>query len=284
MWPKTFNYVRAESLDDAIQLLTDDFDSKALAGGHSLLPAMKLRLAEPGTLVDIGRLPELRGITANGKLLIGAMTTHAEIARSTDVRRMCHALGMAAGLIGDPQVRNFGTLGGNIAHADPASDPPPVLVACDAVIHTNGPDGERQIGAADFFVDLFTVDLEPGELITRIEIPDYSSYKSAYTKLLHPASRYAVVGVCVVLEMDGEHCISAQIGIGGAIPSPRRSPGAESALTGKNVDDAALNAAAQAIQADIEGDVMGDATYPEDYRLAMAGVHLKRAVKAALKG
>jgi carbon-monoxide dehydrogenase medium subunit len=243
---------------------------------------MKLRLAQPETLVDIGRLPELKGIKANGSLSIGAMTTHMEITRSADVQRMCRALSMAANLIGDPQVRNFGTLGGNIAHADPAADPPPVLVACDAVIHTKGPDGERSINAADFFVDLFTVDLEPGELITRIEIPDHSQKKSAYVKLLNPASRYAIVGVCVLLEMNGGTCTSAQVAIGGAVSSARRCPGAEAALSGTTLDDDILKRAAQAIQADIADDVMGDATYPEDYRLAMAGVYLKRAVQAAL--
>lgn len=282
MWPKNFDYVRASSVSEAIEITANDDDAKILAGGHSLLPAMKLRLSEPGKLVDIGRIDELKGISANGTLKIGAMTTHAEIASSADVRSYCSALADAAALIGDQQVRNFGTIGGNIAHADPASDPPTILQAVDATIHISGPDGDRSVSAGEFFIDLFTTDLMPGEIITGVEIANLSDRKMAYAKMLHPASRYAIVGVCVVLGMDGGTCSSASVAVGGATGSAVRCPSAEAALAASSLDDAALDAAASAVQSDIDDFLMGDVSYPEAYRQAMAGVYLKRAVKKAI--
>lgn len=282
MWPGNFEYLRPASLSEAIQMLSASDDAKALAGGHSLLPAMKLRIAEHGTLVDIGRLSELKGVSRNGSLKIGALTTHAEIAGSSAVQSANRALAMAAGQVGDQQVRNWGTIGGNLAHADPASDPTTVVLASGGTIHLQGPDGSRSVSAEDFFVDLFTVDLQPGELITRIELPDLSSRKSGYVKMAHPASRYAVVGVCAVLEMNGSTCTSARIAVGGATVKPVRSAGAERALAGSSLGDAALNAAAEAVKADIADYLIGDMSFPEDYRQQMAGVYLKRAVRAAL--
>jgi carbon-monoxide dehydrogenase medium subunit len=185
--------------------------------------------------------------------------------------------------VGDPQVRNWGTLGGNIAHADPASDPPTVVLACGGTINTTSAKGNRTIAAQDFFVDLLTTDLQPGELITSISIPSQSGKKSAYVKMPHPASRYAVIGVCVVLEMNGSTCKSASVAVGGAVPKATRSPGAEAALSGSSLDDAALDKAANSLMNEISGDVMGDIYAPEAYRKAMAGVYLKRAVKAALQ-
>lgn len=282
MWPKEFTYQRASSVDEALKLLAADGDAKVLAGGHSLLPAMKLRLSEPSSLVDIGRIGDLKKISfSNGVLDIGAMATHAEIASNSAVKTNCSALASAASQIGDQQVRNFGTLGGNIAHADPASDPPTVLVACDATIHIRGSGGTRQVKASDFFVDLFTTELQEGELITNVQIPALGSKKSAYAKFSHPASRYAVVGVCVVLTVSGSTCQSAAVAVGGATTHAMRSSGAEAALAGSSLDDNALNAAANALMSDINGHVMGDVSYPEAYRQAMAGVYLKRAVKAA---
>jgi aerobic carbon-monoxide dehydrogenase medium subunit len=281
MWPKEFDYVRASSVDDAIQQTSDE-DAKIIAGGHSLLPAMKLRLSEPGKLVDISRLADLKGISANGSLSIGALSTHAEIAGSAAVKSYCAALASACGSVGDHQVRNFGTIGGNIAHADPASDPPTVLVAAGATIHIKGSGGARSVSAEDFFIDLFTTDLETGEIITRIEIPNLSGSKTGYAKMSHPASRYAIVGVAVVLNMSGATCTGARVAVGGATAKAMRSSGAENVLTGSTLDDATLNSAAQAIQSDISEAIMGDVSYPESYRQAMAGVYLKRAVKAAL--
>lgn len=283
MWPSEFEYERAESVDQALKMLGDEV--KVIAGGHSLLPVMKLRLDAPEKLVDISRIAALKGISVNGSLTIGATTTHAEIAASSAVQSMCAALASAAGQIGDQQVRNFGTLGGNIAHADPASDPPTVLVAAGASINMQSKKGkghQRSVSAEDFFVDLFMTELEEGELITSITIPDLSGTKMAYAKFAHPASRYAIVGVCVVLEMDGDTCTSASVAVGGSTVKAVKCAGAEAALTGSNLDDAALNAAAEAVKSDIDEYKAGDIAYPEDYRQQMTGVYLKRAVKAAI--
>ncbi|MBZ0280976.1 MAG: xanthine dehydrogenase family protein subunit M [Anaerolineae bacterium] len=283
MRPANFDYHRPGTVEEAVQLLANNGGAKALAGGHSLLPAMNLRLSTPDAIVDIGQIGALRGISAaNGMLTIGALTTHALIAASAEVRQHCPALAQACGQVGDPQVRNWGTLGGNIAHADPASDPPTVVLACGGTIHTHGTGGKRAINAGDFFVDLLMTDLQPGELITHISIPSQVGKKSAYAKMSHPASRYAVVGVCVVLTMDGATCSSASVAVGGAVPKAVRSPGAEAALTGSALDAAALDHAAQALMNDIGGEVMGDVFAPEAYRQAMAGVYLKKAVHAAL--
>lgn len=283
MRPSKFEYERPESLDQAIELLGADPENKALAGGHSLLPAMNLRLAQPPRLVDIGRLDGLKPIEVrNGRLSIGALATHAQIARSPEVRRHAPALAAAAAIVGDPQVRNWGTIGGNLAHADPASDPPTVVVAQDGVIHLKGPDGDREVAAQDFFTDLFTTDLRPGELITRIELPSAQSGRSAYQKLAHPASRYAVVGVCVILEMAEDECRSARIAVGGATPHVRRTPDTESLLAGSPLDDATLTRAADRLQQEIGEDLIGDQFAPADYRRAMCGVFFKRAVRQAL--
>lgn len=282
MWPSAFQYERPASLAEALQMLSELEDAKALAGGHSLIPAMKLRLAEHGTLIDIGRLDEMKGITSNGALKIGALTTHAQVANSEAVNAGWRALAMATGLVGDPQVRNWGTLGGNIAHADPASDPTTPILAYGGTITLQSGAGSRTVSAEDFFIDLFTVDLQPDELITSIELPAHSSHKSAYLKMAHPASRYAVVGVCAVLETEGTTCTSARIAVGGATVKPTRAAGAEAILAGSSLDDATLNAAADALRTDIADWLIGDMNFPEDYRQEMAGVYLKRAVRAAL--
>ncbi|MCY4018925.1 MAG: xanthine dehydrogenase family protein subunit M [Chloroflexi bacterium] len=279
MWPNKFDYQRADSVDQALELIGEE--GKFLAGGHSLLPVMKLRLSAPEQLVDIGRIDSLRGISANGGLRIGATTTHAEIAASSDVQSMCAALADACGGVGDQAVRNFGTIGGNIAHADPASDPPTVLVACGATVNIQGADGSRSVAAQDFFVDLFETDLEDGELITGINLPNCSDCQCAYVKFPHPASRYAIVGVAVCLKMDGGTCTQADVAVGGATVKAVKCAGAEAALAGSSLDDAALNAAADMVKADIADWLAGDVAYPESYRQQMAGVYLKRAVKAA---
>lgn len=282
MWPKNFEYTRASSVEEAVNLLTHNENAKLLAGGHSLIPALKLRLSEPALLVDIGRIPALKSISTNGTLKIGALATHAEVAASAQVRSQASALAAAAGQIGDQAVRNFGTIGGNIAHADPASDPPTVLTAYDATIYLHGPNGARMVKADDFFIDLFTTDLGADEIVTGIEIANQGGMKSAYTKLSHPASRYAVVGVGVALQMNGGNCQSARVAIGGSTIKAVRSPGAEAALVGSSLDDAALNAAANAAMRDIADYLTGDITFPQEYRQAMAGVYLKRAVRQAM--
>ncbi len=283
MWPKEFEYTRAASVEEAIRLAAQNPDAKILAGGHSLLPALKLRLSEPALLIDIGRIASLKQISANGTLKIGALATHADVSTSQQVRSYAPALADAAGQIGDPQVRNFATLGGNIAHADPASDPPTVLTAYDATIHVQGTNGERTIGSADFFVDLFTTSLQADELVTGIEIVNQSGMKAAYAKLPHPASRYAVVGVCVSLQVSNGMCQNARVAVGGATVRAMRSPSAEAALIGSSMDSQALEAAAQGMMMDVTDYLMGDMTFPAEYRQAMAGVYFKRAVKQALR-
>ncbi len=283
MRPSSFNYARAASVAEAVEILSSNPGAKALAGGHSLIPPLNLRLSQPDTLVDIGRIAELRGISVkSGSVVIGALTTHNEIAHSSDVKQHAPALAQAASKIGDQQVRNWGTLGGNIAHADPASDPPVVLLAYGARIHITGAAGTRVVVASDFFVDLFTTALDSGELIHAIEIPSAAGKRSAYVKMSHPASRYSVVGVAVSLNMSGNTCTGAVVAIGGATPKATLSAGAAAALSGSALDAAALDAAAKALQQDISSDVMGDLFAPNHYRLEMAGVYLKRAVTAAL--
>jgi len=279
MWPNKFDYARAGSVDEALGMIGDE--GKFLAGGHSLLPVMKLRLDAPEQLVDIGGIDSLRGISANGGLSIGATATHADIAASADVQAKCGALASACGQVGDQAVRNFGTLGGNIAHADPASDPPTVLVAVGASVNIQGAEGSRSVGAEDFFVDLFETALDDGELITSVDVPDLSDHQMAYAKFPHPASRYAIVGVCVALKMNGATCDHAHVAVGGATVKAVKCGGAEAALAGSTLDDDALNAAAEAVKADIGDWLAGDIAYPEAYRQQMAGVFFKRAVAAA---
>ena len=283
MRPAGFDYQRATSVDEALELLSQD-DATPLAGGHSLIPAMNLRLAQPATLVDIGRLDDLRQISVSGATVsVGALCTHAQIAASSPVRQHCPALATATGLVGDQQVRNWGTLGGNLAHADPASDPPTVAVAQDAVIHLRGARGSRTIRAADFFVDLFTTALDDGELITQVDFPSAEDERSAYLKLAHPASRYALVGVCVLLKMEGSVCRHARVAIGGATGRALRSPGAEAALIGSDLGEGALEEAAGQLQNDIGDDLIGEAFAPQEYRQAMAGIYLKQAVRQAVE-
>lgn len=282
MWPKQFEYVRASSVGEVVSLLSQNEDAKILAGGHSLIPALKLRLNEPAMLIDIGRVAGMNGISANGTLKIGATATHAEVSDSAHVKGYAPALAHAAGQIGDQAVRNFGTLGGNIAHADPASDPPTVLTAYDATIHLHGANGARTVKASEFFIDLYTTALEANEVVTAVEIANHGGMKSAYAKLSHPASRYAVVGVCVALQMNGSTCQAAHVAIGGATVKAVRSAGAEAALTGSTLDAAALDAAAHAAMGDVADWLTGDMTFPEEYRQSMTGVYLKRAVKMAL--
>jgi carbon-monoxide dehydrogenase medium subunit len=283
MRPPKFEYYCPASLAEAIQMLSTYDNAKALAGGHSLIPTMNLRLAQPDALIDLRHIDELHGITvSNSSIRIGALSTHHEVASSADVQKYCPALATAASKIGDPQVRNWGTLGGNIAHADPAADLPTVILAHDTIIHTQGPDGARAINALDFFIDLFMVDLQPGELIVAVEIPIRQNMRSAYLKLPHPASHYALVGVCVILEQQGDQYQWARVAVGGSVPKATRSLGAEAAITGSVLNDSTLESAADALLADLGDNFMGDVYAPEAYRKAVTKVYFKRAIHAAL--
>lgn len=279
MYPPNFDYYRAGSLDEALSLLNQHQGAKVLAGGHSLLPSMKLRLSSPSALIDISKVAGLSGITANGgSVSIGATTTHAVIAASDDVPM---ALSEAAGNIGDPQVRNRGTIGGNVANADPASDLPTVLLALGATFHMIGPKGQRAVAADDFFKGLFETALGTDEILTSIEVPaEAKGSGSAYAKLDHPASRYALVGAAVSVSVSGGKFTAVRAAIGGLTEMATRLKSVEDALMGNPVGDAAQYAAAQAALSDL-GIVMGDAHASADYRKAMASVYVRRALAEA---
>jgi carbon-monoxide dehydrogenase medium subunit len=283
MYSANFDYHRARSLSEAQQLLAAHPGAKLLAGGHSLIPLMKLRLAAPPALIDIGRLPELRGISRSGDTIrIGALTTHAEIAASAELQKSAAALSEAAGLVGDPAVRSRGTIGGNIAHADPASDLPTSLVALDARIVAIGPAGERTIPADGFFTGIMSTALADNEVVTAIVVPSSARGQgSAYVKFSHPASRYAVIGVAASVTVAGNVCSAARVALGGLLPHASRAAAVEKALTGKPLDTSAIaNAAAQA-GSDLGDDVTGDIFASAAYRKAVAPVYVKRAIAAA---
>ena len=278
MIPVAFDYERAASVDDAIAKLAAS-GGKAIAGGHSLVPLMKLRLSEPGKLVDISKIPGLSGIKdAGGKIEIGATTTHAEIAASKLLRDKCPVLAEAASEIGDPQVRNRGTIGGSLAHADPASDLPAVVIALDADIQIKGKSGARTVKASAFFRGFYDVDLAAGELIVAVSFAPVKS--AAYAKLHQRASHYAIVGAAAALEVKGGVIQSARVGLTGATTHAMRLTSVESALAGKNADGiaAAVASAASGIS-DLNADLHASA----DYRKAMIPVFVKRAVEKALR-
>ena len=283
MYASSFEYFRARSVADAHQLLAAHPGAKLLAGGHSLLPLLKLRLAAPPALVDIGRIPELRGISRQGDWIrIGALTTHAELAASADLRDAAAALADGAAVVGDPAVRNRGTIGGNIAHADPASDLPTVLVALDARMVAAGPGGERTIPADQFFTGIMTTALSEDEILVAVLVPASARGQgSAYEKFAHPASRYAVVGVAAWVAVTNGTCSAARIALGGLLPNARRAGNAERALIGKALSDDTIAAAADQVAADLGNDVSGDIYASAEYRKAMAPVFTKRAVAGA---
>lgn len=280
MYPPKFDYYRASSLEEALSLKKEHPESKFLAGGHSLIPVLKLRLADPGTLIDIGRISQLKGISSShGSIQIGALTTHSMVLAH---KELPHLLPEAAGWIGDPMVRNRGTVGGNIAHADPASDLPTVFLALGATIHVAGPGGKRAIPAGQFFTGLFETALGEDELVTAIEIPaKKAGTGSAYAKLFNPASRYAMVGAAAVLTIAGGKCTAASIAIGGLTPKATKATAVESALVGQTLTDELIHQAAAAVVQDLGDDVMGDIHASAEYRQKMAPVFVARAIKHA---
>ncbi len=282
MYSERFEYYRAKTVAEAMALLRKHRGSKLLAGGHSLLPAMKLRLASPSALVDIGGIKGLSGIKARGKSLeIGALTTHAEVASSAVVERSCGILAEAAAQIGDLQVRNRGTIGGSLAHADPAADYPTVILALDAKLTATGPKGKREIEAGKFFRDLFTTVLKPGELLTAVRVPIYGKGTGgAYVKHPHPASSYCVVGVAALLEIQNGKCRRASLAVGGVTANPVRATAAEEALVGSSLDQAAL-AAASKLAAGPLGDPLSDTYASGEFRVYLATVLARRALEAA---
>jgi carbon-monoxide dehydrogenase medium subunit len=282
MRPAEFDYHRPASVDEAVALLGDLGDAKALAGGHSLLPAMKLRLSTPAAIVDLGGIPGLDGIAQDGdRLVIGSLATHASVAASDLVRAECPVLAEAAGEIGDRQVRNRGTIGGSVAHADPGADYPTVLKALGATIATASKSGGREIAADDFFVGVFATALEPGELITSVAVPvTAKGTGAAYLKHRHPASGYAVVGVGAVVTVAEGRCTAVQLTIGGVAETPVNADAAAKALTGQAPSDEAIAAAAEQVSAPGQ---IADGYASGEYRVELARVLARRALAAAVE-
>src|SRR5215471_6091817 len=246
MIPVQFDHITAKSLDEAISLLArHKDDAKILAGGHSLLPAMKLRLMQPKVLIDLGHIRDLSYIKEEGgQLRIGAMTTHFQAETSDLLRRSCPLLPETASQLGDMQVRNKGTIGGSLVHSDPAADWPPAILALDAELIATGAKGDRVIKASDFFVEMLTTALEAGEVLREVRIPvGKGKPAQAYLKVRHPASGFAVVGVAVNLSIDGGKCQSAGVGITGVSPKAYRASKVESGLKGNALDAKALGSA-----------------------------------------
>ena len=282
MIPAQFDYARANTLDEALSLLSRNEDAKILAGGHSLIPAMKLRLMQPPLLVDIGRIRDLSYVReAKGQIQIGAATTHYEIESSELLKNICPLLPECAGHIGDVQVRNRGTIGGSLAHADPAGDWPAAIIALNAELVAVSKQGERVIKADDFFVDLLTTALEPGEILREIRISKAAGRSQTYVKMHHPASGFAVVGVAANLSVNGNSkCERASIGITGVAAKAYRPAAVEASLNGATLNDETI-AAAAALAAD-GIDANGDLFASADYRRHLAQVYTRRALEAAL--
>ena len=284
MFPASFRYFAARSLEEALELLTKHGeDAKLLAGGHSLIPAMKLRLASPRYLIDLGQVPGLSGVRVDGdNLAIGALTVHADVASSDLIRQRLPGLAEAATTIGDLQVRNRGTIGGSVAHADPGADFPVILTALNASFVLVSPPGRRTVPAGDFFIDFYTTALAPNEILTeiRVALPP-SGAGTAYAKLGHPASGYVVVSAGVLVHRDlSGRCVSARVAIGGLGSGPRRAAATEAALQGQPLTQDSIAAAAAKAAEGAEPD--DDPYASADYKRHMATVYVRRAIEKAI--
>lgn len=277
MIPATFEYEKVTTVDEAIAALSND-DTKILAGGHSLIPALKLRLSRPAKLVDIGGITALKDIKEeDGEIVIGAAATHADIMYHNLIRNHLPFFTEGASTIGDIQVRNYGTIGGSIAHADPSADWPALILAADATIEVQGSNGRRTIKATEFFTGLFATALEPNEIITAVRIPKPADgTKGTYQKFPQPASRYALVGCAVVRFADGK----TNIAFTGVAENAFRDTGAEQAISGKPINEENLTAALNAALQNVE--VLGDHYASVPYRRHLAKVFLRKALMAVI--
>jgi carbon-monoxide dehydrogenase medium subunit len=285
MIPAPFEYQAPKSLDEALRLIERHGDeAKILAGGHSLLPLMKLRLASPRYVIDIGRLKALDYIREDGsQIAIGALVTHAEVESSKLLHEKCPLLSETAAMIGDVQVRNRGTIGGSLAHADPAADYPAAILALDAEIVATSSSGKRTISAKDFFVDLLTTQLRPGEILTEVRVPVLGARTgTAYAKLHQPASGFAIVGAAACISLSAEGRISeVALGITGLGAKAFRAAGVEKALRGKSPDAKLLADATRRAGDGVEP--LSDIHASADYRREMASVYSRRALERALQ-
>jgi carbon-monoxide dehydrogenase medium subunit len=280
MFATEFDYQKASSVAEALQLLNSNQNAKLLAGGHSLIPLMKLRQSRPSLLIDIGGIDELRGIAVNnGTIRIGALTAHREIETSAQLHQTCEMMTEVAGGIGDPHVRNRGTIGGNVTHADPGSDWPTALTALDARFLIQG-TGARTASASEFFTGVLETTVADNEILVAIEVPVLGPNQHAeYAKMAHPATSFAVVGAAVVVTVDNGRCTDASIAVGGLVPVPVRARAVENALVGQELTADNVAAATQLISEDLGDNVFGDSVYASaDYRRVVVGVEIKHAI------
>jgi carbon-monoxide dehydrogenase medium subunit len=285
MFPANFGYVAARSVDEALELMAKHGEEgKLLAGGHSLIPAMKLRLSAPRTLIDLGTVPGLSGVKVDGgSLVIGALTVHADVATSELVRKHLPGLADAASVIGDVQVRNRGTIGGSIAHADPGADFPVILTALNASFTVRSPGGSRTIAADDFFTDFYTTAMNAQEILTEVRVPlPAAGAGTAYVKLPHPASGYVVVsaGALIVRQPSGA-CAAARIAIGGLSSVPIRAARAERELQGNALTPQII--AAAAAKAAENADAVEDSYASAEYKRHVATVYARKAIEQAIQ-
>ena len=282
MIPASFEYFSPTSIKEAVDLLSSREDAKLIAGGQSLVPLMKLRLARPRYILDLNRIPGLDGIREEGgQIVIGCMATHAQLEYSDLLKQKCSLLPQTATTIADVQVRNQGTLGGSLAHADPAGDMPAAILALGAEMKAVGPNGERWIKAEDFFLGLLTSALEPDEILTEIRVPILEKTKTAYLKAAQRASGFAVVGIAVCLKLDQDgSCRNIAIGVTGVADKPYRAERVEKMLTGKKLESNLIEKAAAEVARDL--DVIEDINGSKEYRSHLAQVYTIRAIQAAM--
>jgi carbon-monoxide dehydrogenase medium subunit len=279
--PTAFDYVAPTTVDDAVRSLAEaGEDAKVIAGGQSLLPVLRMRLAAPTKLIDLGRIPELRGIHEEGdQLVIGAMTTHYDVQRDAMVREHALLLAMATDTVADPQVRHRGTFGGSLAHADPAGDLLAPALALDAVMVVSGMDGRREVPAAEFFVDYFTTALRPGEILVEVRVPKYTGWSAHYEKFNRVAQAWSMVGVAAAIRTDGGTIAEARVGLTNMASTPVRARGVEEALVGQPATPEVIRAAAG--RAADGTSPTADANADVEYRQHLAKVLTGRAVAAA---
>lgn len=285
MIPSSFDYHAPKTLKSAIRLLNENEDAKVLSGGHSLIPLMKFRFATPKVVIDLGKVPGLSRIKiSGGAIQIGALTTHHAIESNARLKRVCAVLPETASQIGDAQVRNRGTIGGSVVHADPAADWPAAMVALDAEFEISGTGGTRTVSASDFFVDMMTTSIEEGEILSQIRIPEPPPHTgSAYAKMHQSASGFAIVGVAAQVTLDDSGNVSAAaVGVTGVAPTPYRASAVESALVGQAPDEATISAASSHA-AEGAVDFNEDHHASGDYRKHLASVYAKRALTAAVE-
>jgi carbon-monoxide dehydrogenase medium subunit len=286
MFPDEFDYERPETVDEAIDLLVENPEAEILAGGHSLLPTMKSGLASPDLLVDISRIDAMQGIDhEDGTVSIGGLTNYATVDESDAVRENVEVFAEAAHAVGDVQVRNRGTVGGNLAHADPASDLPAAALAADATMVVQGPDGERRVDADDFFFGMYATDVNEGELLTRVEFPARPEATGAYAKKPSPSSGYAMVGVAVSLTVDAGLVDDVGVAANGIMDHGVRLDPVEDALGGTNPDEEAVAAAAANATDDLdEMMMMDDLQASAEFRAQLLETYAERAIRDAATG